>query len=68
MIEKHFSATGSPLAEKILAEFDTYLQRFKKIIPNDYSKMMSLIASYEEKGFNYDQSVMEAFNAVQGGN
>ena len=67
MIENHYTATGSPLAQKILAGFDTYLQRFKKIIPNDYSKMLSLIASYEEKGFDHDQSVMEAFNTVQGG-
>lgn len=65
LIEHHAQATGSPLAKKILSEFDKYLPSFKKIMPNDYNKMLVAIGKFEEKGLNHDQAELEAFYSVQ---
>ena len=67
MIEKHFAATSSPLAKRMLDDFDRYLPNFKKIMPNDYNKMLSLIGRFEEKGFNEEDAVLEAFYAATKG-
>ncbi|MGN0737343.1 glutamate synthase large subunit [Treponema porcinum] len=68
LIERHTKETGSKLGKKILADFDTYITSFKKIIPNDYQRMMTEIAKGEARGLNHDESVMEAFKVVTAGN
>ena len=68
LIERHTKETGSKLGKKILAYFDTYIKSFKKIIPNDYQRMMTEIAKGEARGLNHDESVMEAFKVVTAGN
>ncbi len=64
MIEKHSEATGSPLAAKMLKNFNEYLPNFKKIMPNDYNRMLSAVGHFEEKGTPHEQAVLEAFYAV----
>ncbi len=41
LIAKHFEHTGSQLAERILANLDEYMERFIKIIPYEYKKVLS---------------------------
>ena len=65
LIEAHVKATDSPLGHRILSAFDSYIPYFKKIIPNDYSKMLSTIAGLEEKGLSREQAEMEAFYVIQ---
>ncbi len=67
MIQKHFEETASPLAKRMLENFDNYLCSFKKIMPNDYNKMLGLIGRFEEKGFSGEDAVLEAFYASQKG-
>ena len=61
MIEDHVKETGSKFGQEILDNFEQYLPKFKKIIPNDYQKMMGSIAQLEEKGMSYEQAKLEAF-------
>ena len=61
LIEAHVAATGSKLGTKVLDDFDYYLPHFKKLIPNEYKKMITLSAKLEEKGLNSQQAQMEAF-------
>ena len=61
LIEAHVEATGSKLGAKVLADFDYYLPHFKKLIPNEYKKVITLSAKLEEKGLNSQQAQMEAF-------
>ena len=67
ILEAHVSATGSPLAKRILERFEEYLPHFKKIVPNDYHHMLSAISKFEEKGLSQDEAVLEAFYEVQKG-
>ncbi len=66
LIIRHKEETGSGLAAAILADFEACIPCFKKIIPNDYRRMLAEISRAEKKGLNYDDAVLEAFYAVTG--
>ncbi len=61
MIRKHVEATGSEKGRQVLENFEEYLPKFKKIIPDDYKRMMTLSAQMEEKGLSSEQAQIEAF-------
>ena len=61
LIQAHVDATGSKLGAKILADFENYLPHFKKLIPDEFKKMITLSAKLEEKGLTSEQAQMEAF-------
>ena len=64
LIQKHYEKTASAIAKKILDGFDEWALKFKKIIPNDYKRMLEEIAKSEEKGCSRDEAVLEAFKRV----
>ena len=61
ILEDYEKETGSELAAEILANFASYLKYFKKIVSNDYHKMLTAISRYEEQGVPHDKAVLEAF-------
>lgn len=65
IITEHVAATNSHLGKEVLANFEDYLPRFKKIIPNDYKKMVSTIGQMEVKGLSNEQALIEAFYAIK---
>ncbi len=67
LLTEHVMATNSPKGKRILEHFSEYLPKFKRVIPNDYRKMMNLIVQMEEKGLSSEQAQMEAFYAVSAG-
>ena len=40
LIENHFEATGSPLAARILKDWNNYLSKFKKVLPEEYRQAL----------------------------
>ena len=64
LIEKHVAETGSEKGKRILENFEKNLPHFKKIVPNDYQRMLTEISRAEERGLNHDEAVMEAFRRV----
>ncbi len=68
IIKRHVEATGSAKGQEVLADFEAYLPKFKKIIPHDYKEIMRLIAMSEEKGEDSEKAKIEAFKAFIGGN
>ena len=67
LLERHLAETGSPRARTILENWDETLPLFKKILPNDYKRMLSAITRREERGVPREQAELDAFNAVQRG-
>lgn len=67
MIQEHVAYTNSVIGKEILDHFKEYLPKFKKIIPEDYERMMSAILQMEEKGLSSEQAKMEAFNKIKKG-
>lgn len=67
ILEKYVKATDSKFGKKILENFGEYLPKFKKIIPNDYKRMLGEIGKAEEKGMSREQAVLCAFYELQKG-
>ncbi len=67
MIEQHAAETGSPRARTILENWDETLPLFKKIMPEDYRRMLAAIEQLEEKGMPRPQAELEAFTALERG-
>ena len=61
IIKEHVKLTGSQKGQQILDNFEEYLPKFKKVLPNDYAKMMQTMALMEEKGMSPEQAKIEAF-------
>ncbi len=61
LIEQHAKETGSEKAKAILSAWEHYKTCFKKIIPNDYLKIVTEIYAEEEKGIEHDEAVLAAF-------
>lgn len=61
LIEKHAEETGSKKAKEILSAWNENLHNFKKIIPNDYLRMMNEIAAAQKDGLSGEDAVMAAF-------
>ena len=64
LIEQHLEETGSEKAKEILGDWENFIPRFKKIIPNDYLRMMTEIRLAEEAGESPSEAVMTAFKKV----
>ena len=64
ILEDYEKETGSAFAAQVLAHFEEWLPDFKKIVPNDYQRMLKAISRYEEQGIAYDKAVLEAFREV----
>ena len=47
LIENHFVATSSPLAKRILANWEEYLPKFKKVLPEEYRQALVRLESEE---------------------
>ncbi|MEV0228864.1 glutamate synthase large subunit [Nonomuraea sp. NPDC050786] len=63
-VEKHFAETGSPVAKELLADWDSALARFGKIMPTDYKRVLAAAEAARIEGRDIDEAVMAA--AVQG--
>nr|MCR4743554.1 glutamate synthase subunit alpha [Treponema sp.] len=61
LIQEHFEETGSSKAKEILEDWENYKSKFKKIIPNDYLKIMKEIAAQEESGLKGEEALLSAF-------
>ena len=64
LIGQHAKETGSKKAKAILSDWKHYRTCFKKIIPNDYLRIMTEIYAEEEAGVKYDEAVLSAFKKV----
>ena len=61
LIEEHYKECGSQRAKEILSDWDNYKKSFKKIIPNDYLKIVREIDKEEKAGLTGDEAILEAF-------
>lgn len=64
MIFRHYQYTNSPKAAQLLADWDSFIPKFVKVIPKNYKRMMEAIAAMERSGLSKEQALFSAFEAV----
>jgi len=61
LIEAHVEETGSDKGKEILGHFSEYVKKFKKIVPDDYRRVITLSNALEQKGLSKEEAQIEAF-------
>jgi glutamate synthase (ferredoxin) len=61
LIERHSKYTGSTRAQQVLANWDKSVQRFVKVLPKDYKRMLACITKAHKQGLTGDAAIMVAF-------
>jgi glutamate synthase (NADPH/NADH) large chain len=60
VVTMHMELTGSPVAERILSSWWTHVERFTKIFPKDYKRVLEAQRDAIERGVDVDEAVMAA--------
>ncbi len=67
LLVDYYKETGSIKAKNVLDNFDEVSKDFKKILPNDYAKMLANISYFEKQGLSYEKAEYEAFQLMKKG-
>ena len=59
-IRTHAKETGSTVAQGILADWHDEVDRFHKVMPKDYKRVLEAARVAEERGINVDEAIMAA--------
>ncbi len=61
MIRRHFEYTDSPVAKQMLDTWVATVQKFTKVMPRDYKRVMEAYAQVAAEGLSGDDAQMAAF-------
>ncbi|WP_250277665.1 glutamate synthase large subunit [[Clostridium] colinum] len=66
MLQNHYKYTNSPKAKKMLDNIEVEINKFTKVIPKAYKKVIEQIKIAKEEGLSEDDAMMKAFeNAIK---
>jgi glutamate synthase (NADPH) large chain len=60
VVARHHAETGSAVAHGLLSDWDTAVERFGKVMPKDYKRVLAAQAAAERDGRDIDEAIMEA--------
>ena len=60
LIERHFAATDSVVARRVLADWEQARHQFRKVMPVDYRKVLEATARAEAAGLDVNEVIMAA--------
>jgi glutamate synthase (NADPH/NADH) large chain len=64
-ILRHRELTGSPVAAAILNSWAVDVSKFRKVMPSDYKRVLTVIADSEAAGLDEDQTVEKIMEAAR---
>jgi glutamate synthase (ferredoxin) len=68
LIQRHRTYTQSERAAKILGDWQNYVPKFVKVMPQDYRRVLLSLKKMESQGLSGDDAIMAAFEEnVKGG-
>jgi glutamate synthase (NADPH/NADH) large chain len=59
-VERHLAETGSAVAERLLADWESAVERFGKVMPQDYKRVLAAMAQADKAGAPVEQAIMAA--------
>ncbi len=61
LIQRHADNTNSALAQRILANWEAFLPKFARVMPQDYERALEALREVQASGLSGDDAVMAAF-------
>tara|TARA_B110000444_G_scaffold250262_1_gene276399 strand:- start:698 stop:940 length:243 start_codon:yes stop_codon:yes gene_type:complete len=62
LISNHHQMTASTLAQEILSSWVENKNKFVKVMPKDYKRVLDVIKTAQSKGMTEEDAMMEAMN------
>jgi glutamate synthase (NADPH/NADH) large chain len=59
-VTRHAAETASTVATSLLADWDAAVQRFSKIMPRDYKRVLEAAKAAQTQGIDIDEAIMAA--------
>ncbi|HEX6339589.1 glutamate synthase-related protein, partial [Umezawaea sp.] len=60
VVERHYAETDSAVARGVLADWDVAAERFTKVMPKDFKRVLAAQAQAERDGRDVNEAIMEA--------
>jgi glutamate synthase (NADPH/NADH) large chain len=60
VVSRHHSETGSAVAARLLASWEVSVERFAKVMPKDYKRVLTAASAAEREGRDVNEAVMAA--------
>jgi glutamate synthase (NADPH/NADH) large chain len=60
VVARHHAETGSAVAHGLLADWDAAVERFGKVMPKDYKRVLAAQAAAERDGRDINEAIMDA--------
>jgi glutamate synthase (NADPH/NADH) large chain len=61
LVFRHAELTGSARARKVLVDWDYFVPRFVRVVPNDYNRVLQAQRRMRETGLSPEEAEMAAF-------
>jgi glutamate synthase (NADPH/NADH) large chain len=65
-IERHRDDTGSAVADRLLRAWTVEVSRFRKVMPTDYKRVLSVMAEAEAEGLDEQQTTERVMESARG--
>ena len=65
-VERHRELTGSAVAERLLTGWESEVDSFRKVMPTDYRRVVSVMREAEAEGLSEDQTLQRVMEAAHG--
>jgi glutamate synthase (NADPH/NADH) large chain len=59
-VRAHHAETDSVVASRVLDTWDEAIERFRKVMPRDYKRVLEAARIAEESGLDVDEAIMAA--------
>jgi glutamate synthase (NADPH/NADH) large chain len=59
-VERHHAETGSAVAHALLTDWDDAVERFTKVMPKDFKRVLAAREAAEREGRDPNVAIMEA--------
>ena len=65
-VRRHFEETGSTVAEKLLTDWSSSVQRFTEVMPRDFKRVLDARAEALEEGLDEDEANARIMEVLHG--
>jgi glutamate synthase (NADPH/NADH) large chain len=66
LVHRHAEETGSPLAERLLADWPATLARFTRVMPSDYKRVLEAREEAREEGLDEEETAARIMEVLHG--
>ncbi len=65
-VEQHRAATGSQVAERLLDQWESEVEAFRKVMPKDYRRVLAVLAEAEQLGLSPEETDQKVMASAHG--